>query len=322
MKSNPFAHRPPREWLKITVCVPQHHADLTAGFLMDLTGSGIEQQTEPITPMPDSETIIAYLEKNAHCQSKKTEFEAFLAKLADENTDFAPPSCSYTEIIEEDWNNNWKAFYKPLRLTDSITVKPTWEPYNAESHEIVIEIDPGMAFGTGLHDSTQLALQLIERSFVGRATPQKILDVGTGTGILGMACALLGAKNVLAIDNDPDAIAAARENVEYNNLSHVMTVEPTDLTPIERDKCLNKRCKALNKIEGPFDLIAANITQDVLTSMASQLISLLAKQGHLVLAGILKGEQADTITRLFYGKGLTLLESPGQKEWQAFLFEK
>ncbi|MBW1792591.1 MAG: 50S ribosomal protein L11 methyltransferase [Deltaproteobacteria bacterium] len=306
MKSNPFAHRPPREWLKITVCVPQHHADLTAGFLMDLTGSGIEQQTVPITPMPDSETIIAYLEKNARCQSKKTEFEAFLAKLADENTDFAPPSCSYTEIIEEDWNNNWKAFYKPLRLTDSITVKPTWEPYNAESHEIVIEIDPGMAFGTGLHDSTQLALQLIERSFVGRATPQKILDVGTGTGILGMACALLGAKNVLAIDNDPDAIAAARENVEHNNLSHVMTVEPTDL----------------NKIEGPFDLIVANITQDVLTSMACQLISLLAKQGHLVLAGILKGEQADTITRLFYGKGLTLLESPWQKEWQAFLFKK
>jgi ribosomal protein L11 methyltransferase len=273
---------------------------------MDLTGSGIEQQTEPITPMPDSETIIAYLEKNAHCQSKKTEFEAFLAKLADENTDFAPPSCSYTEIIEEDWNKNWKAFYKPLRLTNSITVKPTWEPYNAESHEIVIEIDPGMAFGTGLHDSTQLALQLIERSFAGRATPQKILDVGTGTGILGMACALLGAKNVLAIDNDPDAIAAARKNVGHNNLSHAMTIEPTDLS----------------KIEGPFDLIAANITQDVLISMASQLISLLAKQGHLVLAGILKGEQADTITRLFYGKGLTLLESPCQKEWQAFLFEK
>ena len=309
MKSNPFAHRPPREWLKITVCVPLHHADLIAGFLMDLTSSGIEQQTGPITTVPGSETIIAYLEKDAHYESKKNEFETFLAKLADENPGSAPPSCSCTEIIEEDWNKNWKAFYKPLRLTDSITVKPTWEPYNAESHEIVIEIDPGMAFGTGLHDSTQLALQLIERSFVERtsATPQKILDVGTGTGILGMACALLGAKNVLAIDNDPDAIAAARENVEHNNLSHAMTVESTDLYNIE---------------EGPFDLIAANITQDVLTSMASQLISLLAQQGHLVLAGILKGEQADTISRLFCGKGLTLLESPCRKEWQAFLFKK
>lgn len=308
MKSNPFAHRPPREWLKITACVPQHYADVIASFLMDLTDSGIEQQTEPITTAPDSETIIAYLEQDTHCESKKNELEAFLAKLADENPSSASPSCSYTEIVEEDWNKTWKTFYKPLRLTDSITVKPTWEPYSAEADEIVIEIDPGMAFGTGLHDSTQLALQLIERSFAERTsgTPQKILDVGTGTGILGMACALLGAKNVLAIDNDPDAVVAARENVEQNNLPHAMTVESTDLY----------------NIEGPFDLIVANITQDVLTGMASQLISLLAQSGRLVLAGILKGEQADAITSLFCGKGLTLMESPGQKEWQAFLFKK
>jgi len=165
-----------------------------------------------------------------------------------------------------------------------------------------------MAFGTGLHDSTQLALQIIERSFTEctSATLQKILDVGTGTGILGMACALLGAKEVLAIDNDPDAVAAALENVKQNNLSHIINVESTDL----------------NNIKGPFDLIVANITQDVLASMAPQLISLLAQQGRLVLAGILKGEQADATTSIFCGKGLTLLESPSQKEWQAFLFKK
>jgi ribosomal protein L11 methyltransferase len=153
-----------------------------------------------------------------------------------------------------------------------------------------------------------LALQLIEKYFVDRqnATLQKILDVGTGTGILGMACAFLGAKEVLAIDNDPDAVAAALENVKQNNLSHAMNVESTDL----------------NNIEGPFDLIVANITQDVLASMASQLISLLTQQGRLVLAGILKGEQADGITRLFCSHGLTLLESPSQKEWQAFLLKK
>ena len=308
MKSNPFAHRSPREWLKISVCIAQNQTDLTASFLMELTGSGIEQLSSPPEISPATETLIAYLEKNDHLEEKKKQFEQFLDNLSDGKTDNDLPTLSYIEIIEEDWNKKWKAFYKPLRLTNSITVKPTWEPYNAEPHEIVIEIDPGMAFGTGLHDSTQLALQLIERSFVRRisTTPQKILDVGTGTGILGMACAFLGAKNVLAIDNDPDAIAAAQENVEHNNLSRAMTVESTDLY----------------NIEGPFDLITANITQDVLTGMASQLLSLLAQQGHLVLAGILKGEQADTITRLFCGKGLILLESPCQKEWQAFLFEK
>jgi len=92
MKSNPFAHRSPREWLKITISVPQHHADLTASFLMDLTGSGIEQQTDLVASAPDSETIIAYLEKNTHWESKKNELEAFLAKLANENPGSAPLS--------------------------------------------------------------------------------------------------------------------------------------------------------------------------------------------------------------------------------------
>lgn len=308
MKSNPFAHRSPREWQKIVLCLPQHQVDIAAHFLMELTGSGIEQLSGPSTNSPASESIIAYLEKDKHFEQKKKQLGHFLKSLSSDTDDNSLPSCSCTDILEEDWNEKWKAFYKPLKLTDKITVKPTWEPYTAEENEIVIEIDPGMAFGTGLHDSTQLALQLIEQSFseLSSAKLQKILDVGTGTGILGMACALLGAKEVLALDNDPDAVAAAQGNVQYNNLSHLMKVSINDIA----------------ETIGPFDLIVANITQDVISEMASRLYSLLAPHGRLIVAGILKGEQAESITNLFHGKGLTLLHSPVQKEWQAFLFQK
>ena len=308
MKSNPFAHRSPRQWQKITLCMPEHQADMAASFLMELTGSGIEQQVNISENTSTTETIIAYLEKDDHFDQKKNQFDDFLKSLSADTPHDSLPSCSYSDVLEEDWNKKWKAFYKPLRLTNRITVKPTWEPYTPEANEMVIEIDPGMAFGTGLHDSTQLALQLIERSFseLSSAQLQKTLDVGTGTGILGMACALLGAQEVLAIDNDPDAVAAALDNVDYNNLSHLMTVSTKDIT----------------ETTGPFDLIAANITQDVITEMAPRLYSLLAPHGRLVLAGILKGEQAEAITDLFHSSGLTLLHSPDQKEWQAFLFEK
>jgi ribosomal protein L11 methyltransferase len=308
MKSNPFAHRSPRQWQKITLCLPEDQADMAASFLMELTGSGIEQQVNAPELASHTETLIAYLEKDEQFDQNKKHLEQFLESLALHPAGNSLPSISYTDILEEDWNKKWKAFYKPLRLTETITVKPTWEPYDPEENELVIEIDPGMAFGTGLHDSTQLALQLIERSFsdLSSAHLQRILDVGTGTGILGMACALLGAKDVVAIDNDPDAVAAALDNARYNNLSHLMTVSTDDIA----------------EAKGPFDLIAANITQDVISMMAPGLSSLLATGGRLVLAGILQGEQAETITRIFQGLGLTLLHSPTQKEWQAFLFEK
>ena len=308
MKSTPFTHRPPREWLKITLQVPKKQADLAAGFLMELTSSGIEQQQgETDTPL-ETETIIGYLEKNAQFLKKKEELETFFKQMADDLPDPSAFKLGCEEILEEDWNRKWKDIYKPLKLTETITIKPTWESYTPEQNEIVIEIDPGMAFGTGLHESTQLALQLIEQCFrdLSAVKLQKALDVGTGTGILAMACAFLGSDNVLAIDNDPDAVAAALDNVKHNHLSNSVTVTDTDI----------------GKTSGNFNLISANITSDVLSQMSGQFENLLAPEGRLILAGILKGEQAENITSLFCGLGLTLLSSPGLNEWQAFMFSK
>jgi ribosomal protein L11 methyltransferase len=166
-------------------------------------------------------------------------------------------------------------------------------------------MDPGMAFGTGLHASTKLALLLIEESFADKP-PRTVLDIGTGTGILGMDCALLGAERVVGLDNDIDARTAAQENIHKNHLAAIMVIDDRNL----------------GALEPLFDLVIANITQDVLTLLAMDIIARLAPAGRLVLSGILTGLQTDIIKQVFGDLGLTLIKTESQEEWTALLFEK
>ncbi|HSR37094.1 MAG TPA: 50S ribosomal protein L11 methyltransferase, partial [Desulfurivibrionaceae bacterium] len=185
--------------------------------------------------------------------------------------------------------------------------KPTWEQYTPQADEQVIEMDPGMAFGTGHHASTRLALQLLERVFQERQpSSPSFLDVGSGTGILAMAGALWGAGTVVATDNDPDAVFIARQNIAANHLQDRIEVNDTPL----------------GNLTPHFDIIVANITSDVLTLLAPELASHLKPGGDLVLAGILGGEQEQGISAVFQRLGLTQLACPHHEEWVAFHFRK
>ncbi|MEW6520369.1 MAG: 50S ribosomal protein L11 methyltransferase [Thermodesulfobacteriota bacterium] len=297
--NDPFNHRQPRRWLKCTMEIDEELADLAAAYVAEVTGKGVEQSMAP--PGSDSPvtTITGYLDRDEQTPVVQAKIRDFLTRLA------GPEALlHFAEIVEEDWGLNWKKHFKPMRLGRRIIVKPTWEACQAGQDEIVIEIDPGLAFGTGLHASTRLALQLIEAAFTGRKTPRSVLDVGTGTGILGIAAALFGAPKVVGLDNDPDAVVCATANVAQNRVSQTMSVSGA----------------ALSDQRSPFDLVVANITSDVLTGLAPQLVSLMAPAGRLILAGILAGDQGQGIVRTFTGLGLTLLASPLDGEWQAFLF--
>ena len=298
--NEPFAHRPPKSWLKVSFGIADELADPAAAYLTDLTGNGVEQSMPP----PDGNagpttTVTAYLDRDDGTPANREKIRAFLTQLCG-----TPPEISFEEIIEEDWGINWKKHFKPVRVSSRIIVKPTWEPYQGEAGEIVIEIDPGLAFGTGLHASTRLALQLIDAAFAGNIPPATVLDVGTGTGILGIAAALFGAATVTGIDNDPDAVVCAEKNVAQNRIGHVMAVSGADL----------------HAQTGPFDLVVANITSDVLTRLAPLLADRIAPAGKLILAGILAGQQGRDIEQTFAALGLTLRQSPVDGEWQAFLF--
>lgn len=294
-----FTHRPPRNWTKITITAGEDFSDIIAGFLSELTGSGVEQSMPQPGAAPGPSTVTGYLENDETASEKRATLVSFVRQLTG-----TEPEIFFTEIIEEDWGKNWKQHFKPLRITRRITVKPTWEPYQAGADEIVLEIDPGLAFGTGLHASTRLALSLVEESFAAEQKPRTALDVGTGTGILAMAAARCGAVAVTAIDNDPDAVVCALDNIAANRLDHAVTVSGAELADCA----------------GPFDLVIANITSDVLILLAPQLRRLLAPHGSLVLAGILVGEQAEAIRQTFGALGLTLRQEPAEGEWQAFLF--
>jgi ribosomal protein L11 methyltransferase len=170
-------------------------------------------------------------------------------------------------VAEEDWANAWKQYFKPQRIGRRLVVKPTWEPYEATGDDLIIEVDPGMAFGTGLHATTRLCMRGLE----DHVRPgMRVADVGTGSGILAVAAVLLGADSAAAVDNDPVAVRVARENVAVNRLEEKISVEESSVPPT-----------------GIYQIVVANILADVILGMADALFAATAPGGLLVASGII-----------------------------------
>ncbi len=297
MTTKDFQHRPRRSWLQVNIICHPEQVDLLIHKLTELTGAGVQTET-----LSAREQIIAYLEKDETYATKRQRLDTIIASFTVEDR----PQLELSTLVEENWAENWKDNYKPTKLSKHITVKPTWEDYEPKSDEIVIEIDPGMAFGTGLHFSTRLALRHIDNLFHNDIKPNTVLDIGTGTGILALACAKLGSTKTLAIDNDPDAVVTAVDNIKQNHEERTIHCSLTDLTEIQSE----------------FDLVIANITADILTLLQSDLVPRINLRGHLILAGILSGDQATAITKLYQKNGLTLTSETREDEWSGLLFTK
>ena len=201
-------------------------------------------------------------------------------------------------IREEDWAENWKQYFKPFRVSEHLVVKPTWESWDRKPGDLIIEIDPGMAFGTGTHETTALCIELIEKYYAGG----KLLDVGTGSGILAIAAALLGATDVTAVDIDPDAVRVAEENVEMNGLADRITVREGDLLEGLRER---------------FDFAAANILAPVICTLAGPLTRHLNPGGLFVCSGIIE-EAAGDVEQALLDAGYEILDSRARGDWHAF----
>ena len=209
-------------------------------------------------------------------------------------------------IVEEDWERKWKEYFTPFFITPLTVIAPTWEDYVPKGKENVIVMDPGMAFGTGHHATTALALEMVEKEVAKMPENCSVLDVGTGTGVLGIAAALVGVEAVYAIDNDAVAVEVAAENARLNDVDEVMRVSG----------------EVVAKVSGSYQLVIANIIHDVLVEIAPDLSRLTAIKGRLILSGVLAGEQVSSIINLFSGCGFSLLEEKKKDEWAALLFEK
>lgn len=204
---------------------------------------------------------------------------------------------------DEDRDTRHPEQFRPFLAAPGLLVTPAWQPRDPAPGQQVLAIDPGLAFGSGYHASTRLALGLL-RERTATAVPRRMLDVGTGTGILALAGAIWGAAEVVAVDVKADALAAARANAARNGLAARVRVRG-DLPPIE---------------EGAFDLIVANITADVLQHLAGDFVSRLAAGGALVLSGMLADLQSDEVSAVYEALGCRRAASRVEGEWEALLF--
>ncbi len=301
------------DWLKIELTAPTELSDALTNFLTEMGAQGVFQEfPEPQSPrsLPESaprETLKAFLPCDADLEQRLAGLRTYLDSVAEIFPGLEKPAF-WTELVcDPGWGNAWKKYFKPLRVSRSLVIKPTWEGYTPENGDVVIEIDPGMAFGTGQHASTRMCLEAIDTLFDQDRALEKshVLDVGTGTGILGIACAKLGAKQVLCLDNDPLATKIAQENVLVNRVEDRVTVDQRDIAELAET----------------FPLIVANLTARILCELYHHLVRLVAPGGCLVIAGIIEQDIPDIEAR-FLGSAFALHRLITEKEWVCYILKK
>jgi ribosomal protein L11 methyltransferase len=216
----------------------------------------------------------------------------------------SPASMQVSGLQDEDWNKKWKSFFQPISITDRLVIKPPWRDYHARPGEVVVELDPGMAFGTGTHPSTRMCLRVIDEYVPEMGPGARMLDVGTGSGILAITAAKLGLRDIIGTDIDYTAIRCAGKNAEANQVA--------DRIAFSTD--------SLGKVAGSFELVVANILPHILIDLRDALIDHSAQGGRIVLAGILN-EKAASVQEAFAQK-VDFVRRLDEEEWCCLVFEK
>ena len=250
-----------------------------------------------IDAMPEDVQVKAWFDEDA-LNRIMVSLQEQLSLLKTQNEGLGTLALSLQGVKEEDWAENWKQYYKPFRLGEHMVVKPTWESWDMQEGDLMIEIDPGMAFGTGTHETTAMCVGLIEKYYQGGA----LLDVGTGSGILAIAAARLGAKGIVAVDIDPDAVRVARENVAHNGLTGAIDVREGDL---------------LQGLSQRFQFAVANILAPVICMLAAPLKAHLLPGGRFVCSGII-AEAEEDVNGALLAAGYQIDEIQHKGDWVAF----
>ena len=295
-------------WLEVSVPVNREAAEAVAEVLSRYAPDGVVLDFGlPEGPLEDpkqaidqatSVTVKAYLALDADAAMKRRKIEEGLWHLT-QIWDVIPEP-TFREVPNQDWNKLWKAQIPVLELGHHVVIKPSWRDYAAEETDIVLEMDPGMAFGTGLHPTTQLCATVVEE----RVAPGvSVLDLGTGTGILAMIAAKLGAAPVLGVDNDPDAVQAAQHNIDANALTAQVSL----------------RLGSLDQVDDAYDVVLANILAPIIIRMADGgLVQRIRPGGYLIASGILEEQTADVVAAL-EAAGLRMIEQRQQDTWMVLI---
>lgn len=283
----------PDRWLVLVARVPPEDPlrDLLGEGLLALGGLSVAEQAD---------ALVTYLPPPADPEAFMAEAERF---LADWLLDDVAPELAWSWQQDEDWSREWKKGLEPRVVTPRIVVKPTWTSFEADEGQIVIDIDPQMAFGTGEHPTTRGCLRLLDAAL---RPADRVLDVGSGSGILSVAAARLGASEVVAVEYDPDANLNARENLERNGVG-------------SRVKLLEAMADAaLIAGLGAFDLILANILSGVIRPLLPSFRDGLRPRGRLIVSGILQSE-SEAVAASAAGAGFHVAREDREEEWWSAL---
>lgn len=204
-----------------------------------------------------------------------------------------------SQVDEEDWANEWKNYYKPTKVGEKVVVKPTWEEYEAKEGDLIIELDPGMAFGTGTHETTSMCIQQLEK-YVKQDS--KVFDIGCGSGILAIAAAKLGANHVVGVDLDPVAVDSSKENIGFNNLNNIEVLEGN----------------LLDVVNGKADIVVANIIAEIICVLTEDVKKALNEGGLFITSGIIH-DRVEMVTEKFKECGFEVVEINKDGEWNCIV---
>lgn len=239
--------------------------------------------------------VKGYFEKDIDVNKIITYIEEKIKELREMGIDVGEGKVEEEEIYQQDWANNWKKYYKPTKIGEKVVVKPTWEDYSKKDDELLIELDPGMAFGTGTHETTRMCVKALEQNVTEEST---VFDIGTGSGILAIAAKILGAKDVKAVDLDPVAVDAAKKNVELNNVHGIEVLEGN----------------LMDVVDGKADIVVANIVADIIKFVCEDVKNFLKADGKFICSGIILDRRTDVEEKL-KSVSYKILEVKNEGEW-------
>ncbi len=306
-------------WTEVSCDVPSAMVDALSEFLMQYATSGVVVDNRAVdtfsidtieeTPLA---AVTCYLPDDGALPGTLAAISAYLQSAAASfpGYRYAPPRTA--QVRQDDWANSWKEHFKPARIGRRFVIKPSWEEYAPDADDIILELDPGMAFGTGTHPTTKMCLEFLEAIRFGDppfdAVPPRpvasVLDVGTGSGILALGAAKLGAARIEAIDIDPQAVTVARENLDLNGIGDAVSVSVTPLA----------------EISGSFAIVLANILAEELVRLRKELVRRVAPGGYLILSGIL-AERERFVVDGFADTGLVLAGCTHEAEWSCLCYQ-
>lgn len=294
-------------WIKHTFTIPAEKLDLITAVLTDIPYlQGIEIEDYSLTEEECKAMFVDILPAEMNQKKETTPISFYLSETtlekAEEIRDLLRPYLEEEVVfatvntVEEDWANSWKQYYHSFHVGENIYIYPIWEEKN-ESYPINIGLDPGMAFGSGTHETTELCMVALEKYL---KSSDKVLDVGTGSGILAIAAAKLGADKVLAIDLDENAVKVAKENVAFNGVENKVKVQVGNLA---------------DDVKETYDIVVANILADVICLLAKDVKKLLKKDGVFLTSGII-ADKVDLVKETFAQEGLKVIEVAEKGEWR------